>query len=164
MPAAEVQVVGLKQVRKVLKELGRNDLVKDLKAAGVRASEMIVEGSKQRATTKIERAAAQEIKIVKGEVPGVRIRNVSKGMRTVTKNGHQQQKPWFVPGIGAEFGAYRDRLRSTKHGPVRGWRQFRTWRGSRNNAGYMTWPTIREKSPEIARAYGEELQKIVGRL
>lgn len=164
MPAAEVQVVGLKQVRKVLKELGRTDLMRELKEAGVRASQMVVDGAQGKAQTPLEKAAVKEIRVVKGEVPGIRLRNVDKGERAVTVNGHVHKGHAFVPAIGAEFGAYRNKLRSTKRGPVKGWRQFREWRGNKDKAGYFLWPTIREKSPEIARAYGEELQKIVGRL
>lgn len=63
--------------------------------------------------------------------------------------------------LGAEFGAIRNIPRLTNSGrSVRGWNQFREWRGSDTDAGYFLYPTIREDTPQILDMYADLIERL----
>jgi hypothetical protein len=66
--------------------------------------------------------------------------------------------------MGAEFGAAQNVLRNTARGGVRGWNQFRPWRGSSSGAGYFLYPTIREDRRQIVDLYEKVLDRLFTRL
>jgi len=43
---------------------------------------------------------------------------------------------------------------------VKGWNQFRPWRGKGSGAGYFLYPTIRRLQPQIAETYAEDLRRL----
>lgn len=43
---------------------------------------------------------------------------------------------------------------------VRGWNQFRPWRGNSDGAGYFLFPAIRQAEPEIVDMYGAALERL----
>ena len=43
---------------------------------------------------------------------------------------------------------------------IRGWNQFRKWRGNKTGAGYFLYPTIRDRFDDIGEIYLDELDTI----
>lgn len=46
---------------------------------------------------------------------------------------------------------------------VRGWNQFRPWRGNGEDAGYWLWPAIRAHTDDIVDTYGDAIEKITSK-
>lgn len=72
---------------------------------------------------------------------------VDKAGRTVTK----------------KEGGRKVELERTQSGAlkvIRGWNQFKPWRGNKAGAGYFLFPTIRNKFDEIGEIYMDELDRI----
>lgn len=69
--------------------------------------------------------------------------------------------------LGAEFGAIRNIPRDVQRGDqrytIRGWNQFRSWRGSAGNAGYFLYPTVRREGDRIVELYAEVLDDLMAR-
>jgi hypothetical protein len=66
--------------------------------------------------------------------------------------------------ISPRLGGQNVALARTNSGGLRvikGWNQFRTWRGnSRGRAGYFLFPTMRDKYDEIGEMYLDELDRV----
>lgn len=45
-------------------------------------------------------------------------------------------------------------------GKVRGWNQFKPWKGNGANAGYALYPAIRSKIGEVVDSYGDAIEKL----
>ena len=63
-----------------------------------------------------------------------------------------------------EAGARQVQLKRRSGGGVyvvRGWNQFRPWRGNGARAGYWLYPTIRDNIENIGEMYQDELEKIM---
>lgn len=114
-----------------------------------------------------------------------------RGARALTPTGPKDPVRF---ALGAEFGAKRDILRQVKvksrfeagQGRIRkrrgrdsendfgafrvmkGWNQFREWRGSANASvgediepGYFMWPAVRDSQDEVDDVYGESSMNVI---
>lgn len=54
-------------------------------------------------------------------------------------------------------------VRTTASRRVKGWNQFRTWRGNREGAGYWLFPSIRSHSDEIVDRYGDTIERVAAK-
>lgn len=64
---------------------------------------------------------------------------------------------------GVEFGAISNIPRQTVRGTVRGWNQFKPWRGSGSDAGYALFPAMRENEDQIIEMYGDAVDRLMAR-
>lgn len=143
-----IEFEGLKETRAALKKLGDPVKTRAFKAAGYEiARDVVIPAARANASNRMERRAASTLKALK-----------------VTTGGAVRLGEGFPGALGAEFGAYRNQLRAGNPGgrpaQVRGWQQFKPWRGSDSGAGYFMWPAIREQTDEIVNRYGEMIQKL----
>lgn len=192
--ADTVRVEGLARFRRELKAIDQEKALEaDLKDANHRVAQLVVLRARIRAASQ-GRLAAKAAETLKASRSGVRA-EVSFGGREAPFAG------------GAEFGAYRNKLRLKKNtggrayivrketareiaratariesqtrmrhetvkkgsaggvavrvtGQIRGWNQFKEWRGNKPGAGYFLFPTIRDSAAEIVEIYGDELDRI----
>ena len=144
MPQPEIQVAGLKELRRDIRKLGTPDQMKELKAANAAVASLVVNAAQSRASTRSEQRAAATLKVANSVYAGVRLGG--------------------IPGaLGAEFGALRNQDRRGPSGRTfKGYNQFQAWRGSGAGAGYFMWPAIRDKTPEVLDLYADELVRRFG--
>ena len=143
-----IEFEGLKETRAALKKLGDVEKTRAFKTAGFEiARDVVIPAAQAKASNRMERRAASTLKALK-----------------VSTGGAVRLGEGFPGALGAEFGAYRNQLRGGRPGgrpaQVRGWQQFRPWRGSDSGAGYFMWPAIREQTDEIVNRYGEMIEKL----
>lgn len=187
-PEDSIKVQGLRDLQRELRKLDDAGLIDELKDANQEVAQLVVDRAKAkaRALGGMEAKAAESLTARRGQ----RRAEVALGGRG------------YEFAAGAEFGAYRDKLRLLKQsgsrkrtrayivraeseraikqaikrieaqkninngqqvrvvGRVRGWNQFRVWRGNKQGAGYFLFPAIRDRSEEIAEVYGDHLQRI----
>lgn len=142
-----IVVPGLGELRQALKELGDVEATKEFKLAGWRAAnEVVIPGAKARASTPMQRAAAETLAAAK-----------------IATGGGVRFGAGFAGAMGAEFGAMRNQPRSTSRGQMLGWNQFQPWRGSGPDTGYFLWPTIREDAERIVEVVDETLDPLFAR-
>ncbi|EFC86467.1 hypothetical protein [Parafrankia sp. EUN1f] len=125
------------------------ELKGELKAANIEVSEIIVEGAKAKASGQGKQAnrAASTLK-------------AGKSASDAYVNFGTKRKPY---ALGSEFGSKRDHPRELESGrTMRGWNQFRSWRGNKEGAGYFLWPTIRQEKTKITETYLAAIDRIVG--
>jgi hypothetical protein len=143
MKSGTVAVHGLDELRRELKKLDGNAATEALKDANYRVAELVVQAAQSRASTRMERAAMATL------------RPARQAARAQVTGGSGIE--FFG---GAEFGAAQNQLRNTSRGVVRGWNQFKAWRGSGADAGYALYPGIRDSTERIVEVYGDEVMKI----
>lgn len=142
-----IRVRGLDETLRALKQVGDVERRGALKDVFFRAARHIVDGAQARASTTMERAAA-------------------RGLRASRTQSRAQVQFTERRGFefGAEFGAAQNQprraFRSGTSYTYLGLNQFRPWRGNDEGAGYFLWPAIREETPRVIDAVGEELEKI----
>ena len=147
MPGA-IEFEGFDETRKAIQRLGDIEKSKQFKAAGFEvAQDIVIPAAKAKASTRLERRAASTLKALK-----------------VNTGGAVRLGEGFPGALGAEFGAYRNQLRQGRprgrSAQVRGWQQFKPWRGNDAGAGYFLWPAIRENTDEIINRYSEMIEKL----
>lgn len=144
-----VEVEGLKPFVKELKALGDADLSAEFKDANVAVADLIVERARARAAGegRQAKAAAKTLRAVKSKV---RAEVVMGGTKA----------PWVY---GAEFGSYQDKPRRRTTGTYRGFKQFKPWRGSGENAGWFLYPAIRASTDDVVDLYGDRLDELVAK-
>ncbi len=146
MPAgAGIEIRGLVDFQRALRELN-SKLPRELGTINKQVADFVVERAKGRASSLgplWSRAARSLSSARKQRVALVRL----GGSR-------------YPEALGAEFGAIRNIPRLTARGEVRGWNQFREWRGNGSDAGYFLYPTIRQDTPEIIEMYGDLLERL----
>lgn len=139
-PRPPIQITGINELRRALKQLGDKSLIEELKQANAVVGRIVVDSGKARASTRQEKKAANTLRVAATQQASV---GFGKG---------------FAGSMGSEFGAHRDRPRM---GPVRGrytgYKWFRDWRGNGLQAGYFLWPAIRAETPRILSTYADEL-------
>lgn len=139
-----VQIVGLKETQAALKKLGDVSKSKAFKETGYEiAQDVVIPTAKGNASNRMERRAAGTLKALR-----------------VTTGGAVRLGEGFPGALGAEFGAFRNQLRNVGGRQVRGWQQFKPWRGSDAGAGYFLWPAIREQTDAIVGRYGDLFEKL----
>ncbi len=147
LTGAGVTVKGLDEFRRELRRLNDKGLVDDLKEANHDVASRVVDWAQRRASTRMERSAARTLK-------------ASRAQRAAQVTFGGAKAPYAA---GAEFGAIRGIPRKTVRGEVRGWNQFREWRGNGRSAGYCLYPAIRDNEKQIIEIYGDAIEKIAGR-
>lgn len=144
-----IKVAGLDELRRELRRLDTPGLVDELKTVNYDVAEQVVGWAQanaarwgpmdQRAAATLSAARAQ--KAARVRLGGARA-------------------PFAQ---GAEFGAGHNKPRPTARGTVRGWNQFRSWRGNGADAGYWLYPAIRDHTDEIVERYGDGLERITAK-
>jgi len=135
MPGPAVEVEGLAQFRRDLKDIDRN-LPKELGQEFRKISELIVTAASQKATL-LGGVAAKAADAIKA----------TSRSDSATVRLKASDKPYV---LGAEFGGQR---RPTTQ-------QFEPWRGSDENAGYFLYPAIREREQEMLSMYAEAVGRV----
>ena len=147
----QVRVEGLTELRKAVKELGDVATSKEFKAAGYDVAKEVVIPLAQSKAAGLGRMYA-------------RAADTLMATRIAAGGGIRLSNRDFPGTLGAEFGAMANQLRNTRAGTMRGWNQFRGWRGSGPGTGYFLWPTIREDAELILDEYNERIDPLVKRL
>lgn len=144
MPEPTVRAYGLKALRQDIRKLGTPDQMKELKAANAAVAGLVVAAAKARASTRMQRRAADTLKVAKSVYASVRLGG--------------------IPGaLGTEFGAHHDMPRRGPSGRTfLGYNQFEAWRGTGEGAGYFLWPAIRENTAAILELYAAEMMRRFG--
>lgn len=134
-----VEVSGLRELNKALKELGPQ-FPKEMRKTNKAVAEDVASEARSRALSLggVAAKAAPSVKASAGATSG----GVAVGSNSA---------PW---ALGAEFGGGR---RKTTQ-------QFKPWRGSGASAGYFVYPTIRENADEIVEAYSEGMDELLKRV
>ncbi len=97
----------------------------------------------------------------------LRLRKNTGGRATMVRNEKQVDK--VIGRVQAQTvaangkGSVAKRLGGTQVqviGRVRGWNQFKPWKGNGANAGYALYPAIRSKIGEVVETYGDAIEKI----
>ena len=126
-----IAVEGLDELRRELKKLDDAGLTKELKDANYKVASLVVDASKARANSRLERKAALSL-------------SAGRQAARAQVAGGGPRAPFFG---GAEFGA-------------RKYPQFQPWRGNGITAGYFLFPAIRAETDRIVDLYGDEIQRI----
>lgn len=134
-----VEVTGLRELNKALKELGP-EFPKEMRKTNKSVADEVRNDARGKALS-LGGVAAKTAPTLKSS-SGTNSAGVSLGGTTA---------PWAA---GAEFGGGR---RSTT-------RQFKPWRGSGPDAGYFVYPTIRENADDIVDAYNEAIGDLLQRV
>lgn len=134
-----VQVDGLRELSKALKQLEDKNLGKELQKANKAAANLVASAAKGLATTLGSTPAHV--------APSIRA-SAGRQSASVSIGGAA-----YPMAAGAEFGGQR---RPTTQ-------QFQPWRGSDSNAGYFLYPTIRAKVDEIVGEYADALDELLGK-
>lgn len=151
-----VDVRGLPALQRELRAIDK-DLPKQLADANQRVARFIVD----RATRKAKGIGALQARAARS-LAAARQQRVA----AIRFGGARHPE-----AMGAEFGAYRNILRASgrrdgkgRQVMVRGWNQFRPWRGNSTGAGYFLWPTIRDSNDEVIDIYGREIDQLLARV
>jgi hypothetical protein len=146
----KIIVEGVAPIRKAIKALGDPAVTKEFKAAGKHITDdLVIPAARSKAAglgAMYARAATT-----------LRAANVAQGAAVRYGGG----VAW---AMGAEFGAGQNASRNTRRGTVKGWNQFRPWKGSGSSAGYFVWPTIHERDALIVAAYAAGIDQLADRL
>ena len=140
--AVSFRVEGLKELQKSLKALEDVEGQAPVKAAFKRAADEVVDRSRRRASTRMERSMAGRLKP-----------SVAKLSAGVVIGG----KPY---DFGAEFGASQNVPRSTRRGTVLGWNQFKPTAGQGTEAGYVVHPSARDTQDWLAGELGSAIEAV----
>lgn len=142
-----VQIEGLREVQRMLRRIDRS-LGPELRKAGNRAAADVVRDAKFRASTRMERAAAETL----------------RGGSTQRGAGVRLGRAKVPFALGAEFGARgRYGWYSKPQYSGSGGRQFRPWSGNKSDAGYFLYPAIRANAPRLRKRYIDEINKLIAR-
>lgn len=141
-----VKVDGLADFRRELKKLDDPNLVAEFKQANYEIADEVVQHAEFIAAGVSRQAysAAQSLKAARsGYQAEIAFRN---------RRGFE---------FGAEFGATRNKQRTLPSGRrVRGWNQFRPWRGNDEGAGYFLYPAVRGIDQRAIDLYRKRLDAI----
>lgn len=146
MSGAAVRVVGLDEFRRELRRLQSTELLDGLKDANYDVASKVVVWAQARAggIGAMQARAAATLR-------------PSRAQARAQVAGGGAKAPFFA---GAEFGAGRNKVRTTRRGQVQGWNQFREWRGNGADAGYFLFPAIRDHNTEIVNIYADAVEKL----
>ena len=132
-----VKVDGLRELNAALRDLGGNDLAKELTAASRQVAEFVAADAK---------AAAYSLGGVAAHVaPSIGVR-ASRQSAGVALGGAR-----YPMAGGAEFGSYR-------------YRQFKPWRGNSSDAGYFVYPAIRRDADRIETEFTDAVGDLIKRV
>jgi len=143
--AEQVEVKGLKELRKAVKDLKDVDATREFKQAGYDAmANVLVPAAVGKASSAMHARALATLRPAK----------------TVT-GGAVRFGAGFPGAFGAEFGAAHDRPRANVNGsPGVGWNQFPEWR----QGGYAIFPAVRESGDRMVAEFDRGLEPLFRRL
>lgn len=147
-----IRVTGLKELAKALREIDK-DLPKEMSAANQVVGQHIVD----RATTAAAAVGPMQRKAARS------LKSARQQKVAAIKYGGAR----YPFAMGAEFGSGQNTPRSVSRGgtqfTMRGWNQFRPWRGNSSDAGYFLYPTIRRESDRIVELYSQVLDDLINK-
>jgi hypothetical protein len=144
-----VRVDGLAEFRSQLKGVDDKELVKEFKQANYDIADEVVQHARFNAAT-VSRMAFAASETLRAARSGYQAE-----ISLANKRGFE---------LGAEFGASRNKTRNLPGGRrVRGWNQFKPWRGSDNGAGYFLFPALRDISDDAVQKYNKRLGEITAK-
>lgn len=142
-----IQFEGFDEFKRAAKKIADPEKTREYKVASEAVAALVIDAAQAKVSTRMERRAAATLVPVK-----------TSGGGAVRLGGG------FEGAFGAEFGADRNQTRQGRpHGTpgrVRGWNQFKAWRGSGTGAGYFLYPSIRENDEEIVNQYDEMFRRL----
>lgn len=136
MTVEPVQVIGLKQLQRDLRDLDAK-LPRELRKVNLSVAQMVVEKAQSAAggvSRQASAAAASGLKAAAEQRSAAVILRVVRGFE-----------------LGAEFGALQ-------------WHQFMPWKGNSGDAGYFMYPTIRAENEHIVEAYVQRLTELLNKV
>lgn len=141
----QVQVEGLNELRKALKQLGDVEATKEFKQAGYNAmANVLVPAAQGRASTAGQTRALETLRPAK-----------------VVTGGAVRFGRGDPAAFGNEFGAMHNQPRQSVNGsPGLGWNQFPAWR----RGGYTIYPAVGDKSDEMVAEFDRGLGPLIERL
>lgn len=141
MPKVTIETEGIKEALSGLDRIDRLEAQRELRDAFDKIAIEVVGKGRSKASTRLERRAAQTL------------RPASTGTYGAVRFGGG-----FGGAFGAEFGGMRNQRRIVNHfGHYTGWNQFKSWSGSE---GYFLWPTIRTVTEDRAGDLGDAVARI----
>ncbi len=140
---SNIRINGLVDLQRELRKINEK-LPKALGDVNKDVADYVVHRAQGRASTPLEHRAADTLKAAR-----------QQRVALVRMGGAKNPE-----ALGAEFGAIRNIPRNTGRGIVRGWNQFREWRGNDESAGYFLFPTIRDDTPQIIDRYAELIDRL----
>jgi hypothetical protein len=146
---ASIHVEGLSEFRRELRRLDDRTLTSELKDANFAVAQRVVGWAHYR-------AAGQGRMAVKAAAT----LRASKSQARAAVSFGGAKAPFAA---GSEFGAIRNIPRRSRRGEVRGWNQFKEWRGNGRDAGYWLFPAIRANETQIVEEYGDAIEKITAK-
>lgn len=66
--------------------------------------------------------------------------------------------------VGRRAGGQQVKVERTAAGAVktiRGWNQFKPWRGNGDDAGYFLWPAIRQSRDQLLTSYADAIDRLI---
>lgn len=143
-----IRIRGMRELQRALRQIDK-ELPKELAAANQRVAQHVVD----EATSRAKALGPMQAK-------GARSLSAARQQRIAAIRYGGARYPM---AMGAEFGAGQNTLRQTSRGAVRGWNQFRSWRGSGGNAGYFLFPTLRREGDRVVDLYGDVLEDLIAK-
>lgn len=138
-----IKIRGLSELRRELAKLDDKTIIDELKDVHYNIAQLGVNAAQAQASSRMEQSAAQSLK------PG------RQAARAVISFGG----PAFA--MGAEFGAGQNVPRTAGGRRVRGWNQFKPWRGSGEGAGYFLFPGLRSRRDEFVEMEADGMIKVL---
>ena len=181
--ADTVQVAGLREFRSELRKLDEPGLVDGLKDANYEVAHLVISRAKLRARAMggMESKAAETMTAGRAQARAtVSFGGAKAPFAAGAEFGADRNKLRLVRGREARTKQYEMRLvDSVAYGKqvlrrvrveddvrrladrrIRGWNQFRPWRGNKEGAGYWFFPAVRQATPEIVDLYGDRVVKL----
>jgi hypothetical protein len=187
MAFGSVEVEGLAQFRRELRRLDEAGFTHELKDTNWLIASRVADWAKVRARSmgRMEAKAADSLRPTRGVTsaavtlggaqapfaPGsefgayrdrLRLRKSTGGRAYLVRRESRAQIDKTIRRIEAQHDQ-RTGSQSRVTGRVRGWNQFRPWRGSGSAAGYWLYPAIRAHNDEIVDEYGDAIDRITKR-
>lgn len=139
---ASVNVTGLKELRKAVKEAG-DELPKEMRQTNKNVAERIIEpAAKERGRQSRRNLAGGRAALGSVGVASIRTLATQKSATIAMGGG---RVPWAGGSEWGSGGAYR---------------QF----PPKNPEGYILYPTVKDKRDEVIEAYLEEMERFTGRI
>jgi hypothetical protein len=185
--AETVRVQGLDELRRELRKLDDDGLIDGLKDANYDVAQMVVARAKIRAAALggMEHKAAETLKAgrnqrraevslggTKAPFAGgaefgayhdvLRLRKAGTARAYIVRDDSARGVAKARKRIEAQSNINTGQ-RTQVVGMVRGWNQFRKWRGNRSGAGYFLFPAMRQLGPQIVETYGDAIDKLTAK-
>lgn len=187
-PEDSIKVQGLRDLQRELRKLDDDGLIDQLKDANEEVAQLVVDRAKARARSLggMEAKAAETLTARRGQrraevslggakapfAAGAEFGAYQDKLRLLKQSGSQKRTRAYIVRAESEraIAQATKRIEAQKNpnngqavkvtGRIRGWNQFRPWRGNKAGAGYFLFPAIRDRADEIADVYGDAIGRI----